>query len=130
MGSHKYILRENDVGQLASSVAMQEGEVNFKKDSQSTFYIATVLGENITVPESIAALKMQDTSPQSKGKNELVKYRPKNMISESEAGTLDESTNLTVRLHFSQAIEPEKLPLIYEEIAKAIDSAIRKMDNT
>lgn len=130
MESHKYILRENDVGQLASSVAMQEGEVNFKKDSQSTFYIATVLGDNITVPDCIAALEMQEAKPIEHKKNELIKSKPKRNLAESQIDAEDESTDLTVRLHFSQAIKPDKLPLIYEEIAKAIDTAIRKMDNT
>ena len=63
-----------------------------------------------------------------KKKQEIVKAKPAK-IHEHEEEISDDSTDLTVRLHFSQAIKPEKLPMIYEEIAKAIDSAIRKMDD-
>ena len=125
MESHKYILKEDDVGQLATSVALQEGDVKFTKDNESSFYIATVIGEGISVPDSIAALEMALSEKPEAKKNELIKV-PKETVHEQEIS--DESTDLTVRLHFSQAIKPEKLPLIYEEIAKAIDSAIRKMD--
>lgn len=127
MESHKYILKEDDVGQLATSVALQEGDVKFTKDNESSFYIATVIGEGISVPDSIAALEMALSEKPEAKKNELIKV-PKETVHEHEEEISDESTDLTVRLHFSQAIKPEKLPLIYEEIAKAIDSAIRKMD--
>ena len=130
MESHKYILRENDVGHLATSVAMQEGSVNFAKDNESAFYIATVLGSGISVPDSIAALEMRSFEAPQPQKNELIKAKPDpEPLHEHEEEISDDSTDLTVRLHFSQAIKPEKLPMIYEEIAKAIDSAIRKMDD-
>ena len=128
MESHNYILREEDVGQLATSVALQEGDEKFTKDTQSAFYIATVVGDGISVPESIAALEMTISEKPEPKRNELIKV-PQETIHEHEEEISDESTDLTVRLHFSQAIKPEKLPLIYEEIAKAIDSAIRKMDD-
>lgn len=122
METHKYILRDSDVGGLATSVALQDGDVNFRKDDESSFYIATVLGSEIAVPDDIAALEMFD-KPVDETSTALVKTKnPKIKADE------DESTDLTVRLHFSQAIKADKLPIIYEEIAKAIDSAIRKID--
>ena len=113
MQSHKYILRDSDVGDLATSVALQDGDVSLCKDNKSSFYIATVMGHGITVPENIAALEMQAE----------VEKPPKGIEMN------EDSMDLMVRLHFRRAIKSENLSIIYEEIAKAVDVAIEKIDN-
>jgi len=121
----KYILRDKDVGFLASSVALQEGEISFEKDSESSFYIASVEGEDIQIPESLRALEMQFKE------EPVVSEASENMdeaLNELMQNPDPNSTDLVLRLHLNQNVDPEKFPVLYEEIAKAVNSAIKKME--
>ncbi len=121
----KYILRDKDVGFLASSVALQEGKISFEKDTETSFYIASVEGEDIQIPESLRALEMQIVE-------EPVRAHQTNNIDEAlnelMQNSYPNSTDLVLRLHLNQNVDPAKFPVLYEEIAKAVNSAIKKMD--
>ena len=122
----KYILKDKDVGFLASSVALQEGKIFFEKDSETSFYIATVEGDDIQIPESLRALEMQITEEtmESQHSDDLDKTLNE-LVQNPDAN----STDLVLRLHLNQNIDPAKFPVLYEEIAKAVNSAIKKMDD-
>lgn len=121
----KYILKDKDVGFLASTVALQEGRISLEKDSETSFYIATVEGKDIQIPESLKALEMQISEKASavqnhEGMNEALNELIHNPDSNS--------TDLILRLHLNQNLDPAKFPVLYEEIAKAVSSAIKKLD--
>ena len=130
MNTKKYILKDKDVGFLASTIAMQEGKVSFEKDSESSFYIATVEGDEIHIPEKLQALEM--LIPEISHKEESVQegIDPLEEAMKEIAKTADpNTTDLVLRLHLNQNVDPEKFPLLYEEIAKAVNSAMKKMDD-
>ena len=121
MKNRKYILKNKDVGFLASAIAIQEGQISLHKDSESSFYIATVQGDDIHIPESLKMLEMNTIETQDEPVAENLLALP----TAPEAN----STDIVLRLHLNQNIAPEKFPMLYEEIAKAVDSAMKKMDD-
>lgn len=122
----KYILKSDDVGYLASTIALQEGKISFEKDDQSSFYIATVEGEEIHIPEKLKALEM--VIPEQPRISEELTTLTETL--QKFAGKSDpNSTDLILRLHLNQNLDPSKFPVLYDEIAKAVDSAIKKMDD-
>ena len=120
----KYILRDKDVGFLASSVALQEGKISFEKDSETSFYIATVEGDDLQIPESLRALEMQIEEEVAETPQPNIDEALNELIHNSNPN----STDLVLRLHLNQNVDPAKFPVLYEEIAKAVNSAIQKMD--
>lgn len=120
MNIKKYILKDEDVGFLASSIAIQDGEISLKKDSESSFYIATVKGDDIHIPENLKILEMSVAEQEQNSDSQAIMGLPKDPI--------PNSTDIVLRLHINQSISPENIPTLYDEITKAIDSAIRKID--
>ena len=123
MKSQKYIVKDKDVGFLASAVAMQEGQIFLHKDSESSFYIATIEGVDIHIPENLKILEMNIP------KNQKETERASENILALPTVPDPHSTDIVLRLHVNQNIAPENFPMLYEEIAKAVDSAMKKMDN-
>lgn len=130
MNIKKYILKDKDVGFLASTIAMQEGKVSFEKDTESSFYIATVEGDEIHIPEKLQALEMH--IPEIKD-TELAVQEVEDPFEEAMrkiAETADpNSTELVLRLHLNQNVDPENFPVLYDEIAKAVNTAMKKIDD-
>lgn len=122
----KYILKGDDVGYLASAVAIQEGKISLEKDTETTFYIATVEGDDIKIPENLKALEMQVVDNAGEPEEIInITEALKNFMGNSDPN----STDLVLRLHLNQNVDPAMFPVLYEEIAKAVDSAIKKMDD-
>ena len=122
-----YILPEKNVGTLAQSEAVQQGELNLRKDEKSSFYIAEV-SEDIILPENIQALEFKVPTP---------KNTPANMASKIKAALPElpealgedgqNGLDVLVRLQFDKELPEEKLPAIYEELSKAIESAMKNL---
>lgn len=121
MNIKKYILKDKVVGFLASSVAMQDAEVSFKKDSESSFYIATVEGEDIHIPENLKILEMTIPEPE--------RIKPPAAIMGLPRVPEANSTDIVLKLHINQTIAPENISLLYEEISKAVTSIIKHIDD-
>lgn len=121
MTTKKYILKDKDVGFLASSIAMQEGQISLKKDNQSSFYIATVKGEDLHIPEKLQMLEMAVTEESPKNTPEAIMGLPNK--------PQENSTEIVLRLHINQTIAPENIPVLYNEITKAVDSVIKNIDD-
>ena len=123
MSTKTYILNEKHVGNFATVVALQEGNVSFKKDNQSKLYIADVEGEDIDIPDNVMALEM------NKPKEEPVKDAPMPPALPEGIPEPDEnSVDLLLRLQMGNKMDPEKIQVIYDKIAKAIESAMKDMD--
>ena len=123
MKNKKYILQDKDVGFLATAVAMQEGQIFLHKDTESSFYIATVEGEDIHIPENLKILEMNVSDKAQEPEKEANNLLALPILPDSN------STDIVLRLHLNQNIAPENFPVLYEEIAKAVDSAMKKMDD-
>lgn len=122
-----YILPEKNVGVLAQSVAVQQGELSLRKDEKSSFYIAKI-SDDIILPDDIQALEFHVPVEEEKPLNEtkLFEEALSNVPEEfqkSDANGLD----VLVRLHFDKELPQDKLPVIYEELSKAIENAMRNI---
>ena len=95
------------------------------KDNESTFYIAKVEGENITIPSELQILEISAREPKGeKTAAGALEDLPSELVGEENPNGLD----LLIRLQFDQELDKEKLSAIYEKISNAIDSAIRTID--
>ena len=119
-----YILPEKNVGILAQSVAVQQGKLNLHKDDKSSFYIAEISDE-IILPENIQALEFKVPTPTEKPKKGLVGGFPG--IPEDLNDEVPNGLDVLVRLQFDKELPEEKLPVIYEELSKAIESAMNNI---
>jgi hypothetical protein len=122
MTTKSYILNEKHIGKFATIVALQDGDVSFKKDSKSKLYIAKVEGSDIEIPEKVKALEMNLSA--STPSIEEPQHLQLPGLPEPDENTID----LVLRLQMNEKLDPEKVPIIYEEIAKAIENAIKKIE--
>jgi hypothetical protein len=123
MSIKSYIINEKYVGSFASAVVLQDGNVSFKKDSKSKLYIADVSGDEIKIPESIKALEMNiGAGSQEKAIAPASPSIPG--LPEADENTID----LLLRLQMNEKMDEDKIPMIYEEISKAIESAIKRIE--
>jgi hypothetical protein len=123
------ILSTSEVGYLASTVALQDGKITLQKDKESSFYIANIEGDDITIPENMKALEIKPrkevgTNETTVEIDESLEKLNQNALKKSN----DNSTDLILRLHLNQAVDPAKINTLYNEIAKAIESVIKKID--
>jgi hypothetical protein len=123
MSIKSYIINEKYVGSFASAVVLQDGNVSFKKDSKSKLYIADVSGDEIEIPESIKALEM-NISAVSEEKAIAPEAPSIPGLPDADENTID----LLLRLQMNEKMDEDKIPLIYEEITKAIESAIKRIE--
>lgn len=123
-----YILPEKNVGTLAQSVAVQQGKMNLRKDEKSSFYIAEI-SENIILPENIQALEfkvpIQEKKPLADIASKLKAALPE--LPHEMDGESPNGLDVLVRLQFDQELPEEKLPVIYEELSKAIENAMKNL---
>ncbi len=123
------ILNTSEVGYLATTIALQDGKITLQKDSESSFYIANIEGEEITIPENMKVLEIQpkkEIAPTEKVEAE--QDSSVNFNQNFHGKSNDNSTDLILRLHLNQTVDPAKFPTLYSEIAKAIESVIKKID--
>ena len=122
-----YILPEKNVGVLAQSVAVQQGELNLHKDEKSSFYIAEI-SEDIVIPENIQALEFKVPIEDVKESEISLPFSaelpgfPEEMKDPGAKGL-----DVLIRLQFDKELPEEKLPVIYEELSKAIESAMKNL---
>ena len=120
---NSYILKEEDVGNFATIVALQEGNVNFKKHGHSRLYIAEVEGV-VEIPDSARALKME--IPNETSKESPIAFMPSFPgLPKPEENSVD----LLIRLQMNNKPDPEVMPEIYDKIAEAIKTAMDEMND-
>ena len=122
-----YILPEKNVGVLAQSVAVQQGKLNLRKDEQSSFYIAEV-SEEIILPDNVQALEFKVPIKPKKQDDIATKLKAAlpDLPNDLE-GEVPNGLDVLVRLQFDKELPEEKLPVIYEELSKAIESAMKNL---
>jgi hypothetical protein len=122
MNTKFYILPEKEVGALAQAIALQQGQIFLQKDEKSSFYIAEVK-DDIELPENLSILEMQQ-SPTRREEVDAAGELLNDIAKSDDPKTVD----LMLRLKFDQELDQERLPVIYDEISKAIDSAMRNIN--